>query len=180
MRNPALAYRQFSVQGATPLALVVMLYDGAITFLQQALAALEAGDIQKKCDRLKRALAIFAQLEGSLNFEQGGEVARTLKALYVHARAQALKANLENSTEMLRTLVEEFGSVRDAWREAEGRGAAPNPSLPAVGSTLPAPSAEPLPPSSSQPAESRRPPARNRFVAEDWSEAGSSGLSVFD
>lgn len=151
MRNPALAYRQFSVQGATPLGLVVMLYDGAITFLQRAVAAMEAGDIQKKCANLNRALAIFAQLEGSLNFEQGGEVARTLQALYVHARAQALKANLENSTATLRTLIEQFGSVRDAWREAEGRGvaqnagAAPNPAPPRR-DHLPRPRAENRPP----------------------------------
>jgi flagellar protein FliS len=157
-----------------------MLYDGAITFLQRAVAAMEARDIEKKCENLKRALAIFAQLEGSLNFEQGGEVARTLRALYLHARAQALKANLENSTETLRTLIENFGSVRDAWREVEGRGTAQNTALPAEGSSPPARSEEPLPPSSSQPAESRRPPARNRFVTEDWNEAGSTGLSVFD
>ncbi len=121
MRNPALAYRQSSVQGSTPLGRVVMLYDGAITFLNRALAAVETGDIQKKSDNLKGALAIIVQLEGSLNFEQGGEVAQTLKAFYSYARAQALKASLENSVEMLRSLIQEFTTVRDAWREGERR-----------------------------------------------------------
>jgi flagellar protein FliS len=121
MRKPALAYRQFSVQGATPLGLVVMLYDGAITFLQRAVAAMEASDTGKKCEHLKRVLAIMAQLEGTLNFQQGGEAARTLKAFYLHARAQATKANLENSVEILRSLIEEFTTVRDAWREGERR-----------------------------------------------------------
>jgi flagellar protein FliS len=121
MRNPALAYRQFSVQGATPLGLVVLLYDGAIAFLQRAGAAIEARDVAKKCDNLNRALAIIAQLEGSLNFEQGGEVARTLKSFYVYARAQAMKAHIENSTEILRSLIEHLRTVRDAWRESERR-----------------------------------------------------------
>jgi len=98
-----------------------MLYDGAITFLNRALAAVETGDIQKKSDNLKGALAIIVQLEGSLNFEQGGEVAQTLKAFYSYARAQALKASLENSVEMLRSLIQEFTTVRDAWREGERR-----------------------------------------------------------
>jgi flagellar protein FliS len=131
MRNPALAYRQISVQGATPMSRVAMLYDGAIAFLERAVAAMEAREIQKKCDHLNRALAIIAQLEGSLDFQQGGDVARTLKSFYKYARLQAIKANIENSTEKLRSLIEHFTSVRDAWREGERRLATQNTSPPA-------------------------------------------------
>ena len=91
MSHPAHAYRQFSVQGATPLGLVVMLYDGAIAAMQRAITAIEARDIQKKCAHLNRALAIIAQLEGTLNFELGGEVAKTLKSLYMFARTELPK-----------------------------------------------------------------------------------------
>ena len=55
MRHPASAYRQFSVQGATPLGLVVMLYDGAIAAMQRAADAIEADDIANKCHHLNRA-----------------------------------------------------------------------------------------------------------------------------
>jgi flagellar protein FliS len=71
MKHPALAYRQISVQSATPLGLVVMLYDGAIAALLRAIAAIEARDTEKKCHHLNRALAIIIQLEGTLNTEQG-------------------------------------------------------------------------------------------------------------
>jgi flagellar protein FliS len=125
MRHPASAYRQLSVQGASPLGLVVMLYDGAIAEMRRAAQAIEAHDIQKKCDHLNRALAIIAHLEGTLNFEKGGEVARTLKALYVYARGQVTKANLEDSTEILKSLIEKITSVREAWYEADHR---PTPS----------------------------------------------------
>ena len=124
MKHPALTYRQMSVQGATPLSLVVMLYDRAIAALHGAIAAIEAHDIEKKCHHLCRALAIIAQLEGSLNFELGGEVAQTLQTLYMYARAQAMKANLENSADILRALIENLTTVRDAWREGERRLAA--------------------------------------------------------
>jgi flagellar protein FliS len=139
MKHPALIYRQFSVQGATPLGLVVMLYDGAIAFMHRAVAAMEAHDIPKKCNHLNRALAIIAQLEGTLDFEQGGEVARTLKSFYVYARTQALKANIENSPEILRSLIEKFSTVREAWYEADHR---PSPSV-----TTPASEASPSAPS---------------------------------
>lgn len=121
MKHPASAYRQFSVQGATPLGLVVMLYDGAIAAMRQAIAAIEAHDVPNKCFHLNRAQAIVAQLDGTLNLELGGEVAQTLKTLYVHARTQMLKATIENSPELLRSLIQNFATVREAWCEADHR-----------------------------------------------------------
>jgi flagellar secretion chaperone FliS len=121
MKNPALAYRQISVQGATPLGLVVMLYDGAIAALERAVVAIGAGDISEKCQHVARAQAIILQLEGTLNFAAGGEVAQTLKALYVYARGQILKANLENSPQILRSLIDRITPVREAWNVAEHR-----------------------------------------------------------
>jgi flagellar protein FliS len=127
MNHPAHAYRQFSVQGASPLGLVVMLYDGAIAAMRRAVTAIEAHDIQNKCHHLKRAMAIIVQLEGTLNMELGGEVAQTLKAFYMYSRAQATKANIENSPQILRALIEKFSTVREAWYQAERQ---PSPSAP--------------------------------------------------
>jgi flagellar protein FliS len=137
MKHPALTYRQMSVQGASPLGLVVMLYDGAIAALLRAIAAIEARNVEKKCYHLCRALAIIAQLEGSLNFERGGEAARTLQTFYQYVRAQAMKANIENSANILRALIENLTTVRDAWREGERRLAAQSTSAPAAGRSAP-------------------------------------------
>jgi flagellar protein FliS len=108
-----------------------MLYDGAIAVLHRAIAAIEAHDIEAKCKHLSRALAIIVQLEGTLDFERGGEVAQTLKSFYAWARAQVMKANIENSAEILRSLIENFTTVRDAWREGEHRLATQGMSSPA-------------------------------------------------
>ncbi len=129
MKNPAQAYRQFSIQGASPLRLIVMLYDGAIAALQRAHEAIEAGNIEQKCIHLKRALAIIVQLEGTLNFERGGEVAMNLKRLYVYSRTEIMNANVENSAKALRALIEKLATVREAWSQAE-RASAPAPSAP--------------------------------------------------
>ena len=142
MRHPASAYRQFAVQGSTPLGLVVMLYDGAIAALQQAVYAIEAHDISKRSAQVNRALAIIAQLEGTLNFEKGGEVAQTLKALYTYSRGQILKANIEDSQEILRSLIEKLATVREAWYQADHPTPASVPP-PAGEETNPAPA--PLP-----------------------------------
>jgi flagellar protein FliS len=143
MNHPVHTYLQFSVQGATPLGLVVMLYDGVIAALHRAIAAIEAHDIEAKCAHLKRAQAIIAQLEGSLNFELGGEVAPTLKSFYEYSRAQVLKANLENSPETLRSLIEKFTTVREAWHQADHQ-PPPSPATPASEASprLPSPAPE--------------------------------------
>jgi flagellar protein FliS len=148
MRNPAHAYRQFSVQGASPLALVVMLYDGAITALRRAVTAIEAHDIQRKCDHLNRALAIILQLEGTLNFELGGEVAQTLQSLYMYSRGQIMKANVENSAPILLSLIEKISMVREAWYEADHRTSPSSPTSPGE--------APPRPPSPAPPSGSWR------------------------
>ena len=121
MRHPAHTYRQLSVQGASPLELVVMLYDGAIAALLRAIDAVESRDIERKCKHLNRALAIIIQLEGTLNFELGGDIARNLQGFYAYSRASIAKANVENSAEILRALVGHFTNLRDAWKEGERR-----------------------------------------------------------
>jgi flagellar protein FliS len=103
------------------LELVVMLYDGAITALLCAIDAVEARDIERKCRHVNRALAIIIQLEGTLNFELGGEIARNLQGFYAYSRAKIMKANTENSAEILRSLLEHFTTLRDAWSEGERR-----------------------------------------------------------
>jgi len=145
MNHPAHAYRQFSVQGATPLGLVVMLYDGAIAAMQRAVMAIEAHHIEEKCQHLNRALAIIVQLEGTLNFELGGNAAQTLKSFYMYARAQAIKAHIENSPQILRSLIEKFAIVREAWYQADHR---PSPS-PATSTSEGSPRAPSHPPKSS-------------------------------
>jgi len=128
MNRPAFTYRQFSVQSATPLGLVAMLYDGAMAAYLGAIVAIEAHDIEKKCRHLNRALAIIIQLEGTLNFEEGGEVAPNLQSFYAYARSQTMKANVENSAEILRSLIQHLATLRDAWHEGERRLAVESPS----------------------------------------------------
>ena len=55
-------------------------------------------------------------------------MAQTLKVLYVYARAQMLKANIENSPQVLHSLIEKLSTVREAWNEADHRpSASPRP-----------------------------------------------------
>jgi hypothetical protein len=100
-------------------------------------------------------------------------VAQTLKALYVYARAQAMKANLENSPETLRSLIEKFTTVRDAWYEADRRPQA-SPAPPA-GEGGEIATLEPAAQGPSAPSSPRRPSAYGPTVE---TEGGSWNISA--
>jgi len=121
MRSPAASYRQIAAESASPLELVVMLYDRAIVDLQRAMTAVEAHDIQQRTNHLNHFFSILAQLEGSLDQERGGQVAKDLARFYQYARAQAFDASSKNSKEILSELCEHFSTLRDAWREGDRR-----------------------------------------------------------
>jgi flagellar secretion chaperone FliS len=89
------AYRQTHVQSRSPLELVVMLYDGALRFLRDTEDALRRGDLVAKRDALTRALAILAELQGTLNLQQGGQTAASLNALYAYMIERLTEANMQ-------------------------------------------------------------------------------------
>jgi len=117
--NPARTYRQFAAQGATSLSLVVQAYDQIANSLCAAIRALEAYNIQKKTEDINHALLLISHLQNALDFKRGGEVARNLERFYAVQRSQILLASGQASPEMLREVVQQFMSMREAWQEVE-------------------------------------------------------------
>ncbi len=75
------SYRESAVRGATPLALVVRLYEQMIEDLRQVANAIEQNDIERRSNRIKHALLVIAHLQSTLDFAQGGKVAQDLNRL---------------------------------------------------------------------------------------------------
>ncbi len=94
--NPMLVYQQQSVTSSSPHQLVVKLYDIGIS-------ACHAGDRQ----RLRAALV---ELMSSLNFEDGGEIAGRLHALYEFCLNESATGDLEVVCDLLTNL-------RNVWKE---------------------------------------------------------------
>ncbi len=94
--NSALnSYKQTQVETVGQGEIVVLLYDGAIRFLNQAKERIEKKDFAGKGTAISRALDIIAELDSSLNMEKGGEVAVNLHSLYLFASTTLLKANMK-------------------------------------------------------------------------------------
>jgi len=118
-QNPALAYRQDAVLSASPLGLVVLLYDAALKSLNRAIRAIGAHDIEQRVQALNHVLSILSHFQQTLDLEQGGEVAKNLDHFYNAGRAMIMEATFSQSAEPLIELAGELQDLRDAWKEAE-------------------------------------------------------------
>jgi flagellar protein FliS len=111
------AYYQTHVQSRSPLELVVMLYDGAIRFLDAAAEAMDRGDMMGKAEAMSRAFAILSELQNTLNVQDGGEVATQLDALYAHMTERLVEANIQRSSQGIRDVVRLLRTVREGWSQ---------------------------------------------------------------
>ena len=111
------AYQQTLVQSRSPLELVVMLYDGALRFLEQAADAMDRRDMPAKAEAMSRAFAIIAELQNTLNVRDGGELARQLDELYAHMHERLVDANIQRSSAPIRDVINLLRPLRDAWSQ---------------------------------------------------------------
>ena len=115
--NPQNPYRQYllnKVETATPLMLIIMLYDEAIKMCSLAKADI-GKDKQSVHTKLLKAQKIVTELTVSLNTEAGGEVAENLKTLYLYLHARLVEANIENNEEKIDESIKILKELREAW-----------------------------------------------------------------
>src|SRR3712207_4563692 len=74
------------VEAASPHELVVILFDELLKALDAMAAACRRKDYGQRGARQSRALSILHGLESSLDFEEGGEIAASLGAIYAEDR----------------------------------------------------------------------------------------------
>ena len=116
------AYRRTEAQSASPLQLVVMLYDGAIRFLNDAHAAHAAGDLPRRARALRRVSAIIAECHTSLDLEKGGTVAAELDRLYSYISTRLLDVTVNRDATAIPEIHKLMSTLRHAWAEAAAQG----------------------------------------------------------
>ncbi len=117
------AYQRTATMTASQPQLIVMLYDGTLRFLKQAATAMTAHDVETAHNKLRRAERIIVHLRGSLDFEQGGEIAAHLDGIYEFSLRHLNSARINQDPEMVDQVSELIATLRGAWDEV-GRKAA--------------------------------------------------------
>lgn len=119
MKDPARMYRESAVRGASPVGLIVILYEEVVRSIRKALRAFEAGDIEARGRALTHAVEIIGYLQSILNFEKGGEVARNLSDFYNFMRGRLLEIHIKPTHDGLEMMAGEFAKLAAAWQQAE-------------------------------------------------------------
>lgn len=115
-------YETQKVMAASPMELIVILYDHAIRSLSKALQAMEIQDeperVQALNNHLLRAQDFIAELACSLDVERGGEMAWQLNRLYEFMLRQLSEANNAPSRESIESVHQLLTELRDGWTQA--------------------------------------------------------------
>ena len=117
--DAATAYRRSAAHQASPLRLVVLLYEQLVKDLQRAVACVESNDTEGRTQEIDHALAVVCQLQGTLDNERGGDVAVGLEQFYDLLRYSLLEAQVHVSKEILQKQIANLLILRDAWTEVE-------------------------------------------------------------
>jgi len=118
MNNAMHSYKQTQFNTIGRADLTVMLYDGAIRFLEQAQEKMLEKDMQAKGNLISRAIDIIQELDSSLNVAQGGEMAQKLHQLYFLSTKNLLMANLKLDISMIQSVQDNMTRLRDSFAEA--------------------------------------------------------------
>lgn len=108
-------YRKNAVNGASPLQLIVMLYDGALKFMDAGRAAMVGKDIPKQNQMLQKAQKIVMELMSCLDMEQGGEIARNLLSLYSYVLNELVQANVSDDPAGVDRSIRVMSDLRESW-----------------------------------------------------------------
>jgi len=110
-------YLENQVTSADPLALVVLLYEGAIGAARQAWDCMQEGNIQERSNAISKAMQIVAELQGTLDMENGGEIARSLAELYAFLQERLIAANAEQKAAPLEEVLKILGILNEGWKQ---------------------------------------------------------------
>lgn len=118
-QNPWQSYRQVATQTAAPGQLVLMLYEGAIRFLERARLGFGKEDPlefnQTINDNILRAQQIIQELNNSLDMGAGGEFSSTMRRLYYYMDWRLQESNVQKQEAGICEVINRLTILRDAW-----------------------------------------------------------------
>lgn len=110
-------YQTARVETASPVRIVVQLYDGALRFIRRAQGAMEQKDVRAKGEALRRAHAIVSELQSTLDTSQAPELCAELDRLYEFVLHGLTQASFGSDPAELEPALDVLSQLREAWHE---------------------------------------------------------------
>lgn len=112
------SYKTSRANTASREDLLILLYEGAIRFLERSITEFDAKNLGEHKMFLRRGLAIIAELQSTLNFDKGGDLAVQLFDLYGFMIDQLTQANVKQDTSPIRVVITNMNTLLEGWRDA--------------------------------------------------------------
>ena len=110
------AYQENAIATQSRGRLIVLLYEGAVKFLRQALAESEKKDWAAKGIYINKACAIIDELDACLDTEAGGQIAANLRGLYVFLRKHLGQANAQRDPQKIHEAIRILEELNEGWK----------------------------------------------------------------
>ncbi len=133
--NAASAYSsvemETGVSHADPHRLILMLFEGAILAVSNAIMHLDRKETAEKGAAISHAISIIdSGLNASIDLNSGGEIAQNLSSLYQYMSNRLLLSNLNNDRGGMEEVRKLLIELKGAWEEI-GRKESVSPDSPA-------------------------------------------------
>ncbi len=117
-------YREIGVKTASQGSLVVMLYQGAVSHLEDAIALVDDNnkinprDMESFGKHIRKVTDIITELETSLDLDRGGEIAQNLLSLYIFFNKRLLSDALSHDKKDLKEIHKMLSDLTESWVQA--------------------------------------------------------------
>ncbi len=115
------AYQVSQLHAEDSMGLIVRLYDGMLSFLEQGATHLDERDFASAATFIRKGGDIIGELQAVLNMEEGGEISSNLDRIYAYCRRRLMESHIHTDSEGLREVVRLLEPLRDAWVEARAK-----------------------------------------------------------
>ena len=112
------AYKKTSISTASKEHILLMLYQAAIKNCKEAIKAIENNEIAKKGESIGKLQDIIIELNNSLDFKVGGDIAKELSSLYDYLIYASTQANINIKKELLEGCLDILLTLYDGWEQA--------------------------------------------------------------
>ena len=113
--NAANEYLKAKVLTATPEQLQLMLFDGAVKFVEKGKIALEAKNFDQSYHNISKAEKILLEMHCSLKHDQAPDLCQKLAALYMYCYRKLVEANTKQNLDPLIESLNILRYQRETW-----------------------------------------------------------------
>lgn len=109
-------YKETAITTQSKGRLIVMLYDGAIKFMKQAIIEIQNENWSEKGKFITKAQDIINELNNVLDMESGGEIATNLRSLYFYMNRKLNEANANKDPQILEEVIKLMEELNQSWK----------------------------------------------------------------